>query len=46
MRTAIALFALVGSLLIGGLTLTPSALADTLGSKAPETATAYIISPC
>ena len=45
MRTAIALFALVGSLLIGWLTLPPSALADTLVSKAPESATAYIISP-
>jgi hypothetical protein len=45
MRTAIALFALVGSLLIGWLTLTPSALADTLVSKAPETASAYIIAP-
>jgi hypothetical protein len=43
MRTAIALFALIGSLLVG--LFTTPALADTLLSKAPETATAYILAP-
>lgn len=42
---SLTLFSLVGSLLIGWLTLASSTLADTLVSTAPETATAYIISP-